>query len=319
MNLFERTLKMVLATGLSILLAQWLNLSYANSAGIIALLSVLDTRQSSLSIAKKRLISFLISFAIAVCIFYFCGYGLKAFILYLLLAIPSLYYLKIESGLVPITVLVSHLMQSRSLSIASLENEFLLFIIGTGLALLFNIYMGTNSKKIQLQHQIIENDMKAILFQLENAILNKSHAPLEKMVEDLDKQLLLALDLVYRDSNNQLFQQTSDQVHYFEMRRNQNRLLKDMVKTSRHINGNCREGILLSHLIHETAKQLSETNSALTLISDINDLLETYRHGNLPQTREEFENRALLFKILQDLDYFIKEKTTFYQNYKSQK
>ena len=51
MPLLHRTIKLILATVLSIYLADWLGLSYATSAGIIAILSILDTRKSSYKMA----------------------------------------------------------------------------------------------------------------------------------------------------------------------------------------------------------------------------------------------------------------------------
>lgn len=45
MPLVERSIKMVLATILSIVIADYLGLHFATSSGIIALLSILDTRQ----------------------------------------------------------------------------------------------------------------------------------------------------------------------------------------------------------------------------------------------------------------------------------
>ncbi|MFZ1251837.1 MAG: aromatic acid exporter family protein, partial [Streptococcus suis] len=54
MPLLHRTIKLILATVLSIYLADWLGLSYATSAGIIAILSILDTRKSSYKMALNR-------------------------------------------------------------------------------------------------------------------------------------------------------------------------------------------------------------------------------------------------------------------------
>lgn len=53
------------------------------------------------------------------------------------------------------------------------------------------------------------------------------------------------------------------------------------------------------------------------MIDDIEQLLETFRHGDLPQTREEFERRAVLFQLLQDLERFILLKVEFYQDYQN--
>ncbi|MCD3410506.1 aromatic acid exporter family protein, partial [Streptococcus equi subsp. zooepidemicus] len=61
MSLIERTIKMLLATMAAIFLASQLQLSYAVSAGIIALLGVLDTRKSSLIVARNTSAVFFLS------------------------------------------------------------------------------------------------------------------------------------------------------------------------------------------------------------------------------------------------------------------
>lgn len=55
MSISQRTTKLILATCLACLLAYFLNLSSAVSAGIIALLSLSDTRRSTLKLARNRL------------------------------------------------------------------------------------------------------------------------------------------------------------------------------------------------------------------------------------------------------------------------
>lgn len=319
MTLFERTVKMVLATSLSFLLAQFMSLNYASSAGIIAMLSIYDTKQSSLMVAKNRLISFIIAFSISTLIFTWLGQGILPFTIYLILVIPILYYLKCEAGIVPITVLVTHLMQAKEINLSVLLNECLIFCIGTGFALLFNSYMASNNKAIRDAHLTVENGLKNALFHLEDALLAQEAPLLEDSIIHLENQLSQALILVYRESDNHIFQETNYEVHYFEMRQKQVEILKQMVKSSQQLDGARRESILLAHLVHVTALQLSEKNSALTLIEDIEALLNTYRNGQLPQTRQEFETRAHLFQILQDLERFITEKTHFYHNYKNDK
>lgn len=91
MGSVERTLKMTLATVVAILIAYQLHLDYAISAGIIALLSVLDTRKSSLVVARNRLLSFFLAFGIAMICFSLSGYTTLALALYLVVTIPLLY------------------------------------------------------------------------------------------------------------------------------------------------------------------------------------------------------------------------------------
>ena len=54
MSISQRTIKLILATCLACLVASFLDLSSAVSAGIIALLSLSDTRRSTLKLAHNR-------------------------------------------------------------------------------------------------------------------------------------------------------------------------------------------------------------------------------------------------------------------------
>ena len=76
MKLGERTLKIVVATILAVILAQWLQLENSYAAGIIAILSLLDTRTDTLKIAISRLSATMIAFAIAWLLFSFMGYSI---------------------------------------------------------------------------------------------------------------------------------------------------------------------------------------------------------------------------------------------------
>ena len=53
MSISQRTIKLILATCLACLVASFLDLSSAVSAGIIALLSLSDTRRSTLKLAHN--------------------------------------------------------------------------------------------------------------------------------------------------------------------------------------------------------------------------------------------------------------------------
>ena len=70
MSISQRTTKLILATCLACLLAYFLNLSSAVSAGIIALLSLSDTRRSTLKLARNRLFSMLLALVIGVLAFH---------------------------------------------------------------------------------------------------------------------------------------------------------------------------------------------------------------------------------------------------------
>ena len=69
MSITQRTLKLVLATCFACLLAYFFDLSSAVSAGIIAILSLSDTRRSTIKLARNRLFSTLLALLVGVIAF----------------------------------------------------------------------------------------------------------------------------------------------------------------------------------------------------------------------------------------------------------
>ncbi|RRR49471.1 aromatic acid exporter family protein [Streptococcus suis] len=318
MSLSLRTIKLIFATVLAIYLATALGLSYATAAGIIAILSVLDTRKSSFKMARNRLFSTLLALTIAVLTFALFGFGIWTLGIYLALYVPLAYRFNWEAGIAPSTVLVTHLLLEQDISLIFLGNELALFLIGAGLALFFNLYMPSQEKKIEAYHDQVEDLLKQILLRFEAFLLNGDGRNEAELITQLDKTLDEALKVVYLDRHNQLFQQTNYQVHYFEMRAAQNKILRTMAGNINKCLLEGRENVILSSLFERTAQQLSRENSAKELLLDIELFHATFRERPLPQTREEFETRATLFQLLHDMEAFIRLKVDFYEVYKDQ-
>ncbi|HEL1918926.1 TPA: aromatic acid exporter family protein [Streptococcus suis] len=318
MSLSLRTIKLIFATVLAIYLATVLGLSYTTAAGIIAILSVLDTRKSSFKMARNRLFSTLLALTIAVLTFALFGFGIWTLGIYLALYVPLAYRFNWEAGIAPSTVLGTHLLLEQDISLIFLGNELTLFLIGAGLALLFNLYMPSQEKKIQAYHDQVEDLLKQILLRFEAFLLNGDGRNEAELITQLDKTLDEALKVVYLDRHNQLFQQTNYQVHYFEMRAAQNKILRTMAGNINKCLLEGRENVILSSLFERAAQQLSRDNSAKELLLDIELFHATFRERPLPQTREEFETRATLFQLLHDMEAFIRLKVDFYEVYKDQ-
>ncbi|HFI0632961.1 TPA: aromatic acid exporter family protein [Streptococcus suis] len=318
MSLSLRTIKLIFATVLAIYLATALGLSYATAAGIIAILSVLDTRKSSFKMARNRLFATLLALTIAVLTFALFGFGIWTLGIYLALYVPLAYRFNWEAGIAPSTVLVTHLLLEQDISLIFLGNELTLFLIGAGLALLFNLYMPSQEKKIEAYHDQVEDLLKQILLRFEAFLLNGDGRNEAALITQLDKTLDEALKVVYLDRHNQLFQQTNYQVHYFEMRAAQNKILRTMAGNINKCLLEGRENVILSSLFERAAQQLSRENSAKELLLDIELFHATFRERPLPQTREEFETRATLFQLLHDMEAFIRLKVDFYEVYKDE-
>ena len=318
MSLLQRTIKLVLATCLAAWLADFLGLAYSTSAGIIAILSVTDTRRSTAKLAGNRFLSTLLALAIGSLAFHFLGFHLGALAIYIAIYVPLAFRLGWEIGITPSTGLVTHLLLEKSTSWSLLGNELALFLIGTGFALLANLYMPSRQQEIDSYHEQVEEQLKKILLRFEYFLKAGDGRNDAALIKELDKILQQALQLVYLDHSNHLFHQTNYHIHYFEMRQAQNRILQDMASNINNCHLAASESLILARLFSQTAKQLSQENPARDLLDEIDNYLTVFRERPLPKTRQEFETRAMLLQLLRDLENFIRIKVEFYENYKEE-
>ena len=75
------------------------------------------------------------------------------------------------------------------------------------------------------------------------------------------------------------------------------------------------ESIKVSNYINQVSLEFTESNNVKDLLEELNNLFEFFRNEELPTTREEFENRAILFNILKDLEKFLNVKKRFVKKY----
>ena len=315
MSISQRTIKLILATCLACLVASFLDLSSAVSAGIIALLSLSDTRRSTLKLAHNRFFSMILALTIGVLAFQLLGFHLWSLGLYLALYIPIAYKMGLEIGITPSSVLVGHLLVQESISLTLLINEFLLFAIGTGFALLVNLYMPSREEEISHYYTLVEEKLKNILLRFNYYLSRGDGRNKAQLVDELDSLLEEALRLVYLDHSNHLFHQTDYHIHYFEMRQSQSRILRNMAQQINTCQLAASETLILAQLFSKIAGQLSQTNPASSLLDDIERFLEVFRNRSLPKTREEFETRATLLQLLREAKTFIQVKVDFYKKY----
>lgn len=69
--------------------------------------------------------------------------------------------------------------------------------------------------------------------------------------------------------------------------------------------------IMVADFTREVGQSFHEENTAEGLLADLLHLRESFRAMELPKDREEFENRAMLFQFLNDLEDFLIIKYEF--------
>ncbi len=319
MSLPLRTAKYTLAVLAAAMTAQALGLLNPMTAGVIALLSLSDTRRTTLKLAQERLVSMVLALALAWLLFASLGFNLLSLALFLVIYVPLSYRLQLMSGLVASTVLVTQLLGWQSLAASYWLNQVGLFAIGAGLALAFNSYMPSKEDLILAHRARIEDQLRQLLLTIHDSLRQPQASPRRETdlaaLAALNQELEAALTTVLAERDNRLFRQTNYDVHYVEMRQAQAQLLEQMMTTLPDCFLESEESKVLAGIFYLTASQLETANPGTYLMADIQALLAYYRERPLPVNRQEFENRARLFQLLNDLSRFIALKVAFYQTY----
>ena len=307
--------KVIVSAFVALLVAQALNLSTPSAAAIIAILSVMDTKKVSLAATGQRLAAAVLALLIGMGIFAIFGFDVISFGLYLLCYIPLAYLLKVDIGVAPSTVLVIHLWTQQQLTFELFVNELLLVTIGAGVAILLNWYMPSYRQEIERVREEIEDKMREVLLKMSGFLTIGNGKNDGEVLQLLKEKLSEAREYVRLEAENHLTKEVTYDYQYFEMRRDQSKLLEIMAANLNEFRWDGEEMAILSEMFKQTAQQLTEQNTASQLIDDIEDLLEQFRERPLPQTRREFEKRAQLYQLLRDLKRFVQLKVDFFQTY----
>lgn len=316
---FLKLIKMLIACMLSIFLAESLHLNYAFSAGFIALLSISDTKKSTLSLAQKRLGAFLGGLSLSFLFFHFLGYSLLSFTLFLFCFLCLCMYFKCMVGLVPSCVLLSHLFLQKNFSWAIILNDFALLLIAIVLSTLLNLYMPSYENKISHAKKQLEDLFKKTFFLFYLKLTPRTERKLQyipketlpRLLSQMQENLNILLEWVLQEEENQLFSNNTYNKSYVLMRKEQVALLSYMMKSIEQIKIDRSQGQKLGALFYQTALEISEENSGLNLLNDLNELYQKVQNEALPQSREEFEDRAILYKLFTDFHNFIEIKYHF--------
>ncbi|WP_161878772.1 aromatic acid exporter family protein [Alkalibacterium sp. MB6] len=315
MNVSERTFKIAVSAVLASLIAQWIRLQNPLAAGIIAVLSVLDTKKESLSTAVSRVLSTLIAFVIATVIFYFLGFTLLAFGLYLTIYVPVAYRFKLESGIAPCSVLVTHFMIAESFAWQWQINGLLLMAIGASMAILFNLW--TPSREVKMNKKISElEEYMRIILRLFSEQLNgvDRRSKLRETIKLANQLVEKIRSLAFHEYDNQLFNRSDYYIRYSQMRIRQLDLLKSMSHNVSVLNLQTDQNQRLAELFLHASEQFHEKNTGIELLDKIGKLYNYYRKSPLPETREEFESRAVMYQLLHDVEQLIRFKRDFFKD-----
>ncbi|MBL7576304.1 Uncharacterized membrane protein YgaE, UPF0421/DUF939 family [Peptoniphilus asaccharolyticus DSM 20463] len=307
-----KTIKIAFAAGLSLLVAEFLGLKYPTAAAIIAILSVMDTKKATLKGIGKRMSSAVLALLIGSICFIIFGYNFLAYVVYLVLFVPISIRLKIDIGLGPSSVLVTHLLLSNAIDSGLLINEIILVVIGSGFALISNWYFPSASKELQSVLNKIDKRIRAILVHYSNYITKDM--PLMKgevVFSILDRDLKLAEKLLKSERENMFYEESSDLTIYLTMRTEQIRILRRMFENLKYMPPEFTQGKGLAELMVLEDGINSEVELTDNIVNRLEELYIFYKNLPLPETRDEFEMRSTLFRTYLEFKEFVDVRNAY--------
>ena len=307
-----RTLKTGLGATITLIIANSMGLQYATAAAVITILSIQSTKRQSIQMAVNRLIATVIALGLASLIFMSMGFTALAFGVFLVIFIPIAARLNIGEGIVPASVLVTHLLTSGSITIALLVNEMLLVLVGVIIALIINLYMPSIESELSKCRREIEEMMHKLFIDMAYAL----RAQCISIEEDiLYKKLEISIkegqEKAYKYTNNYLFTKVSPFAEYFNMRSSQYQVITYMREHFTKFFMRFEETEIVASFTEKVAGCMRGTITAKALLEELEVLRNNFKASKLPVTREEFENRAMLYQFLNDLEHFLEIKRDF--------
>ncbi|MGY0837321.1 aromatic acid exporter family protein [Aerococcus urinaeequi] len=312
-----KSAKYAVATFIAIFLAQWLGLDYAVSAGVIAILSLAETSKKTVQYIENLTLTMILSLLIATILFNIFGYEIWVFSLYLLITYPISVYLKSDNAIAPCAVFISHLLLEQASDFNWWINEMLLLVIGVGIAVIVNLYQTSESGQMNKVKVEIEAEMQTILNQLADK-MDTSHHQNYLLYEHIDQAYELAKHgeyLAMKEAENNISGESQIYYqNYFSMRSSQLIILYDINNSLDNIFESTEQTYDLSDFFRHVSQELSEMNTAAKLRNELAQLKTRFRMQPLPQSRNEFETRSMLFDILLDCEKFLNLKYEFYKS-----
>ena len=309
--------KIAVGSSIAIYIAELLHLQYASSAGIIALLTLTTTKWETMKLSFLRLLTYLISVVICWGVFsiipsLWIEYGVFLFLIVFLGENMGW-----RSTLSVNAVIGTHFLTTQDFSADFLANEFLLVVIGITIALVFNLIHINNAHEQGIIRSMrhVEHEMKQILIELAGYLSQKASGDrvwddITKLEDELDEYL----ELAYEYQNNTFQSHPEYYIAYFEMRMKQCGALHNLHAEMKRMRQMPKQAHIVSDFIYEITQHVTEMNDPKKQMEELERLVGNLRNEPLPETHEEFENRAELYHTLLDLEEFLMYKKRFIES-----
>lgn len=306
-----RTLKTAVGTAIAILIAQQLGLLNFASAGILTILCIQVTKRRSLRTAWDRFLACILAMPFSAVFFEGISYHPIVIGVMLLFFIPTIVMLKAKDGVVTSSVIILHIYMAQKISMDIFFNELGVIVIGIGVALLINLYMPSVDSKLKNYQVKVEENFKVILCEMVRYLRTGDSTWDGKEITECSRLLDEAKTLAFRDVENHFLREDTTYFHYFKMREKQFEIIERVLPMVTSLTKTVKQGKMVADFLEELSLNIHPGNTAYIYIEKLREMKKEFEEMELPKTREEFETRAALLQLVNEMNDYLIIKSSF--------
>ncbi|BBH19767.1 hypothetical protein Back11_11120 [Paenibacillus baekrokdamisoli] len=301
-----RVIKTAVAALAALYIAHYLGLQPPLAAGLLAILGVEVTRMRGLKSAFVRFIASVLGLFFASLLFMLLGFHLWTISIFILVTFPILSRFYLKDGVVTSSVIVFHIYAREEVTAALIGNEILLLLTGLGCATIINLlYMPKEEKRLTELRRQTEEKFSVIFSYMAQTlrtptIVWNGQELLEasKVIEEGRRRSELSRE-------NRIWGQDDEYWRYwptyFDMRQQQFESIGQMLVQLAFVYETLPQGELVAELFDHLADDVKSDVYEGAVEQSLTELKERFRSMPLPVTREEFEIRAAILRLMHDL------------------
>jgi uncharacterized membrane protein YgaE (UPF0421/DUF939 family) len=301
-----KIIKLSLGSILAIFIASLLKLEYSMVAGVIVLLTVKNTKKETLKGIIGKVYGFILCTIISYLCFNILGYHLTTFAIFIFIIISICFLLDIQDVIAMCVVISSHYFLQRDMSLEWILNETGIFIIGAGIGVVINMYMPTNIHKIYEGQKRLQEEVSTVLISIADVIVNSDNKDIyNQNLNTLNKLIDNSISEAYSNINNSLLSDTRFFLDHMEIIKHQRDILGNLYYYVSQLSSTPPQAHIISAFIHKIGHSPFDIETVSSLLDELNRLILSMKNQPLPIDRVEFENRAILFLCLTELNQFL--------------
>ena len=301
-----KSLKIAIACCLSIFIAEYFHLEFSASAGIVALLTVTDSRQQTLTLAMQRLLSFLVSISVSIFVFQATQIHWLTFGIYIFIIVAVSYYFHWHGTISVNAVIGTHILFSPAVTSQFIVNEFWLVFIGSVFAIGMNMIIPKKTYQDLITEDIIHSECSfvSIFQEINRYLLGEEVMEFDQSIQQLEKHLEKAMQIAIENNENLNKEESKKYVDYYDTRLEQISLLENIVYKFKQIHHLSDIDIInVTYLINE-------------IIEDFNNHQYPHHHKkqclrikeSFFQSLDNIEDKAILYGIVLDIEEFVEKQ-----------